>query len=257
MAKRDPADKRRFVIIGGGAAGLTCAETLRQSNYTGEITVISNESYLPYDRTLLSKALPMGDASKFELRSSDFLNEHDIDFKLKSRAWKIDPANKTVRLTTGKLIPYDKLCIASGSKPNVPKIEGIDSKNVHVLRTRKNQEDIKALVKDAKSIVVLGSSFIGSEAAGSVKSHVKDEKEVHLIGGSKHPMERIFGEEIGKMYTKQHTEAGVKMHMENGIQKVVAGEDKKVKKVILKDGTELDCDVLIVGCGVKVDSELF
>ena len=68
MSKRDPANKKRFVIIGGGTAGLTCAETLRQSNYTGEITVISAETLLPYDRTLLSKVIATGDANKLLIR---------------------------------------------------------------------------------------------------------------------------------------------------------------------------------------------
>lgn len=58
MSKRDPNNKEKFVIIGGGPAGLNCAETLRQSNFTGEILIISNENTVPYDRTLLSKALP-------------------------------------------------------------------------------------------------------------------------------------------------------------------------------------------------------
>ena len=85
MAKRDPQDSRRFVIIGGGPAGLNCAETLRQSNYTGEILVISAEDMVPYDRTLLTKVLPTGDASKFKLRSDEFLKNADIDYKLSTR----------------------------------------------------------------------------------------------------------------------------------------------------------------------------
>lgn len=63
--KRDPADTRNFVIIGAGAAGLTCAETLRSSGYSGKITLINGEKTLPYDRTFLTKALPVGDAENF------------------------------------------------------------------------------------------------------------------------------------------------------------------------------------------------
>jgi hypothetical protein len=73
MVKRDPNDKRNFVIIGGGAAGLNAAETLRQSGYTGQITLVAGEKKLPYDRTLLTKALAVGDASKFSLRDEKFL----------------------------------------------------------------------------------------------------------------------------------------------------------------------------------------
>lgn len=80
MAKRDQTNRTKMVIVGGGAAGLNCAETLRQSNYTGEILVISNEKVLPYDRTLLSKALATMDAKKLTVRESDFLDTYGIDY---------------------------------------------------------------------------------------------------------------------------------------------------------------------------------
>lgn len=67
MCKRDPSDKRTFVIVGGGPAGINCAITLRQSNYKGRIVIVSAEDIIPYDRTLLTKALPFGDAKKWAL----------------------------------------------------------------------------------------------------------------------------------------------------------------------------------------------
>ena len=83
-AKRDPEDKRSFVIIGGGAAGLNCAETFRQSGYTGLITIIAREDIVPYDRTLLTKALPVGDSTKWALRPEEYLKNADIDITLNS-----------------------------------------------------------------------------------------------------------------------------------------------------------------------------
>jgi len=78
------------VIVGGGAAGLNCAETLRQSGYTGQITMISREDMVPYDRTLLTKAVTVGDPSKWALRPESFLKDADIDFKLKSRVYSVN-----------------------------------------------------------------------------------------------------------------------------------------------------------------------
>lgn len=101
LAKRDPNDKRRYVIIGGGPAGLNCAEALRQSNFTGEIVVISAEDMVAYDRTLLTKVIATGDASKFKIRSDDFLKNADIDFKLSTRADSVDVKGKTVTLSDG------------------------------------------------------------------------------------------------------------------------------------------------------------
>ena len=93
LAKRDPADKRNFVIIGGGAAGFNCSETLRQSGYTGKITIIAAEKILPYDRTLLTKTLPFGDAKKFLLREQGFLDSADIDI-VYDKVWSIHADTK-------------------------------------------------------------------------------------------------------------------------------------------------------------------
>ena len=138
LAKRDPNDKRHFVIIGGGAAGLNCAETLRQSGYTGQISVISKEDVVPYDRTLITKALPVGDATKWALRPEQYLKDADIDYYLKSRAFSVNRKTQEVVLTNGDHIKYDKLCIASGSDVFKPSIAGLESKNVHYVRTDKD-----------------------------------------------------------------------------------------------------------------------
>jgi NAD(P)H-nitrite reductase large subunit len=90
MAKRDPNNKTKMVIVGGGAAGLNCAETLRQSNFTGEIIVLSNEKQLPYDRTILSKGVSSTDVSKLGLRTSEFLDNYDITYNLGYEVSSID-----------------------------------------------------------------------------------------------------------------------------------------------------------------------
>jgi len=100
MSKKDPNDKRNFVIVGGGAAGLNCAETLRQSGFTGTITLVAGEKTLPYDRTLLTKALPVGDAKKFALRDEEFLKSYDIDF-VKDSMYSIHADKKTLTFARG------------------------------------------------------------------------------------------------------------------------------------------------------------
>ena len=84
LTKRDSSNPKHFVIIGGGPAGLNCAETLRQSGFSGRITVVSKEDMVPYDRTLISKALPMINAREKCLRPAEFLTEADIDYVLSS-----------------------------------------------------------------------------------------------------------------------------------------------------------------------------
>lgn len=110
-----------YCLLIGGAAGLNCCETLRQSGYTGKITMISPESILPYDRTLLTKTLPFGDAKKFVLRDEAFLKNADIDI-VKDSVYSIHTDKKKVTLNSGEPIDYDKLLIATGGQPNKPKI---------------------------------------------------------------------------------------------------------------------------------------
>jgi NAD(P)H-nitrite reductase large subunit len=138
MAKRDPSNKTRMVIIGGGGAGMNCAETLRQSGFTGEITVVSNEPVLPYDRTILSKGLATTDSSKLSLRNSEFVKEHGIDFVLGSSAKSIDRSSRAVLLENGDKIHYDKLLLATGGRARVPTNQGSNLENVFLLRSAKD-----------------------------------------------------------------------------------------------------------------------
>lgn len=100
MAKPDSSDSRTFVIIGGGAAGHTCAETLRKNGFKGRIVVLSGENALPYDRVLLSKNVK-SDASAFAFRPAEFYEEYGIDLRLNTSVQTINPTAKTVQTVSG------------------------------------------------------------------------------------------------------------------------------------------------------------
>ena len=197
------------MIIGGGAAGLNAAETLRQSGYTGQITLICREASIPYDRTLITKALAVGDSSKWSLRPEEYLKNADIEYKLKSSAFNINTEKSEVVLTSGEHIHYDKLLIATGSTVVKPDIPGINSKGVHIVRTNLDQTNIKEAAKTSKKIVVIGASFIGSESASCLANK---EREVHLIFSSEYPLEKVLGKEVGKLMKAEHEANGVKLH---------------------------------------------
>ena len=111
--------------------------------------------------------------------------------------YRVDSEAKTVILTNGDHISYDKLCIATGCDPWKPPVKGLDLKNVFPLRSNKDQEKIKAACKDAKNIVLIGASFVGSECAASIKAHRKDEVNITMVNGEKTPFFFTLGETIG------------------------------------------------------------
>jgi NAD(P)H-nitrite reductase large subunit len=141
-----------------------------------------------YDRTLLTKVLPTGDASKFKLRSDDFLKSADIDFMLSTSVTSLDTTSKTLHLSSGNSLTYDKLCIATGTSPFKPhSIQGINHENVFVLRSHNDQEAIKAKCGTAKKVIILGCGFIGSESASALKLQYKDAIEVSIVSKEEFP----------------------------------------------------------------------
>jgi nitrite reductase/ring-hydroxylating ferredoxin subunit len=200
MCKRDPSDKRRFIIIGGGPAALSAAETLRQSGFTGEITILSKESYIPYDRTMLSKFIP-GAVEKLYLRSTDFLKEFDIDIYNNVIVSDVDNHKKIVKLQDGQEHSYDKLLIAAGGSPIVPNVQGKNNSNVHILRTFDDIQRIKNSCVDAKNIVIIGASFIGMESASSLKKAFPNAT-VTVVDKSITPFFATLGKEVGKALQK-------------------------------------------------------
>lgn len=257
LTKRDPDNNEHIVIIGGGPAGLNCAETLRQSGFSGRVTMISAEDMVPYDRTLLSKALAVGDASKMALRPPEFLADADIDTMLKKRVFNVKPEEKKIICNDGEKVFYDKLLIATGSKPWAPPVEGLKLKGVYPLRSNKDQTEIKEACKSAKNVVIIGASFIGSECAASLKMHYKDAMTITVINGEACPFERTLGSKIGAFYQKEHEDNGVTIHNKVFIKSANASEEdpKRVKSVTLSDGQELPADLVILGTGVRPNTE--
>ena len=255
MAKRDEANKTRFVIIGGGAAGLSAAETLRQSDFTGEIIILSAEDKLGYDRTLLSKVLATGDVDKLLLRGKEFLDTYGIDFRLNSLVKRVDPSTNEVVLSDDSKVTFDKLLIATGGTARKPIIPGIDLTGVHTLRNAKDQEAIKAEVGKGKKVVIVGASFVGFECAASLVSTFKTEIDVNVVDFFSTPFERALGKDVGKVMQKMGEENGVKFTLSKGVKKLI-GVDGKVSGVELTDGTVLDADVVIVGAGIQPATQL-
>ena len=167
----------------------------------------------------------------------------------------VDFSEKKLSTTSGKSYPYTKLILATGGSPKRLPLPGFDLGNVFVLRSVPDVQAILAAVGESKKkkIVVVGSSFIGMEVA----SCLAKENSVSVIGMEKVPLERVMGEEIGKIFRKNVEKSGVKFYMEAGVEKATpsSSNSKNVGAVHLKDGTQLDADLVILGVGIAPATE--
>lgn len=232
------------VIVGGGAAGNAAAETLRHEGYSGPITMLSVDESLPCDRPNLSKGYLAGVASDESnlLRPATFYKEHRIDLRLGACVAAIDATRREVELADGGRLAYGALLLATGAEQARLEIPGADLPHVRYLRT---VADSRALVTKAlasRRAVVIGASFIGLEAAASLRAR---NVEVDVVGPEAIPMEKILGPEVGNFMRKLHEEHGVTFHLGT----TAASIDER--SVTLKNGETLEADLVLVGIGVR------
>jgi NADPH-dependent 2,4-dienoyl-CoA reductase/sulfur reductase-like enzyme/nitrite reductase/ring-hydroxylating ferredoxin subunit len=234
----------RIVIVGGGAAGFAAAEMLRRQGYQNAITMLSSDDAPPVDRPNLSKDYLAGNAPEdwVPLRPDDFYKENNIDLRLRTEVGKIDVRGNAIVLKDGGSVPYDRLLLATGAEPVRLPIPGADLPQVHTLRSL---ADCRAIIKaadSAKRAVVIGASFIGLEAAASLRAR---KLEVHVIAPEKRPLERVFGPQMGDFIRKLHEEHGVIFHLEDTSEAIAQS------RVKLKSGGTLDAGLVVVGVGVR------
>jgi NADPH-dependent 2,4-dienoyl-CoA reductase/sulfur reductase-like enzyme/nitrite reductase/ring-hydroxylating ferredoxin subunit len=235
---------RQIVIVGGGAAGFAAAEMLRRQDYRGSIVMLSNEAAAPVDRPNLSKDYLAGSAPEdwLPLRPDDFYTEAKIDLRLNTEVMSIDTNARHVVTSGGETIPYDRLLLATGAEPVRLPIPGADQPHVHVLRSLADSRAIIALADGARRAVVIGASFIGLEAAASLRAR---NIEVHVVGLEQRPMERVLGPEMGDFVRALHEEHGVIFHLGDTVTAIDG------KRATLKSGGVIEADIVVVGVGVR------
>jgi NADPH-dependent 2,4-dienoyl-CoA reductase/sulfur reductase-like enzyme/nitrite reductase/ring-hydroxylating ferredoxin subunit len=245
QSRKAPSDApKRIVIVGGGAAGFAAAEMLRRDGYGGEITMLSNDSAPPVDRPNLSKDYLAGSAPEdwVPLRPESFYTDEKIDLKLSTNVASIDPKSRQVALADGNTVPYDRLLLATGAEPVRLPIPGVGERHVHTLRSLDDSRAIIANAKDAKRAIVIGASFIGLEAAASLRAR---DIEVHVVAPEARPMERILGPDMGDFVRALHEEHGVIFHLGDTVTAIEG------RRAALKSGGTLEADLVVVGVGVR------
>jgi 3-phenylpropionate/trans-cinnamate dioxygenase ferredoxin reductase component len=237
------------VVVGGGLAAARTAEQLRRADYSGPITIISEEVHLPYDRPPLSKEVLRSEVDDVTLRPREFYAEHDITLRLGSAATRLDTADHTVTLDDGTVLGYDELVIATGLVPRripaFPDLEGI-----RVLRSFDESLALRRHASAARHAVVVGAGFIGCEVAASLRGLGVD---VVLVEPQPAPLASVLGAQVGGLVARLHRSEGVNVRTEVTVAEV-RGQGH-VDTVVLTDGAEVPADLVVVGIGSRPATE--
>jgi NADPH-dependent 2,4-dienoyl-CoA reductase/sulfur reductase-like enzyme/nitrite reductase/ring-hydroxylating ferredoxin subunit len=247
LSKRDPLDARRFVIIGAGAAGYAAAQTLREDGFGGRVIVITREDRAPYDRPNLSKDYLQGHAEPewMPLRPDEFYKECDIELVCGRKVTRVDARAKTITFEEGETQEYDALLVATGGATRRLNVYGSDLKNIYLLRSFSDADSIIEAAKRSSRAVVVGASFIGMEAAASLRERGLD---VTVIAPSSEPFESTLGKEIGALFRRVHEARGIKFKLGSIVHRFEG--ISHVETVVLDGGERVEADMVVLGVGV-------
>lgn len=237
-----------FVIVGASLAGGTAAATLRQDGFDGDVILIGSEPHPPYERPPLSKQYLRGEVpfEKALVRPSGFYEANAIDARFGDAATRINPAERSVTLASGRSVRYDKLLIATGVRNRRPPIPGLNLQNVFDLRAVDDADALRAEIVAGRKAAVIGMGFTGCEVAASLR---QQGVEVVCIDPSSTPLFRVLGEQLGQVMSTIHRNHGVDMIFEDVVTKFEG--DGRVERVITRGGRRVDCDFAVVGVGVE------
>jgi NADPH-dependent 2,4-dienoyl-CoA reductase/sulfur reductase-like enzyme len=197
----------RLVVIGGGPAALEAVRAYREEGADGEVVLVSDDEHLPYNRPPLSKDFLRGESEEdaLPLEDGDFYRHHAIEVRLRTRAVALDPGRRVVTLSGGETLDYGWCVLATGASPKPLPVPGADGPGVRYLRSRRQARELRDAVAAARSAVVVGSGFIGCEAAASLARRglavtlvsMEDEPQAARLGGAASQVLRGWLEDDG------------------------------------------------------------
>ncbi|NCI79204.1 nitrite reductase small subunit NirD [Acinetobacter kanungonis] len=248
------SEKMKLVLVGNGLAGMRCLEDLLDmapDRY--EITVIGEEPWGNYNRIMLSPVLS-GDKTieDIMLHSHAWYSEKGIQLIADDPAIKIDRPRKQVHTQKGMVVNYDRLILATGSKPFIPPIAGTDLKGVMSFRDIYDVNQMLEYSKNKKNAVVIGGGLLGLEAAYGLKRRGMNVTVLHLMDRI---MDRQLDNRASHMLRHSIEEKGINIITEANTEALL-GADGHVNQIRLKDGTLLDADLVVFAVGIRPNISL-
>ena len=242
------------IIVGAGHGAGQIVTTLKQKRYAGRIVLIGEEAWLPYQRPPLSKKYLSGElpATRLYLKPAAFYDDPGIEVRLNTRVERIDREAQRVVLDNGTALDYSALVLATGSRARRLNADGAGLAAVHYLRGIDDVDRIRAGLKTAKRVVIVGAGYIGLEVAAVVRTAGHD---VVVVEMTDRVMSRVVAPELSAFYEDAHQNAGVELLFGTGVEGFAA-RDGRLSGVRLSNGRTLPADLVIVGIGILPNVEL-
>jgi 3-phenylpropionate/trans-cinnamate dioxygenase ferredoxin reductase component len=242
-----------FLLVGGGLASAHCAAELRKRGAAGSILLAGREPEPPYERPPLSKEYLRGEAGREDayVNPPSWYEENGVELRGGTSVMSLDAAARTAKLQGGEEVAFDKALLATGAMVNILRVEGAENEGIHYLRAYGNSDAIRADAEAAEHVVLIGGSYIGTEVAASLTAVGT---ECTIVMMEEVALSRTFGEEAGRWFQDLLESKGIAVH---GGEELEAFEgDGRVKAVLTKSGSRIECDAVVVGVGVRPDAML-
>jgi NAD(P)H-nitrite reductase large subunit len=242
-----------IVIIGNSAAAVGAIEAVRKVDHSISITVISDEPHPVYSRPLISYLLA-GDLKPEQIfyRPKNFYEKNGIRTLLGRRVVKVDFDHKAVKLENGEKISYDRLLLATGGKPFIPKIDGLETPGVYSFTKLEDAKKISSALKEVQRTVVIGGGLIGLKAAEAL---VKRKIDVTVVELADHILSLTLDKMASSILEKALKRDGVHLMTCNTVEAILG--DGRVESVRLSNGKILKTQMVIVAIGVNPNVEIF
>jgi 3-phenylpropionate/trans-cinnamate dioxygenase ferredoxin reductase component len=248
------SDERTFVIVGASLAGAKAAETLRDEGFTGRLVLVGEETERPYERPPLSKGYLQGREAreKAYVHDASFYDERGVELMLGRRATDLDAGLHTLTVDGVEPLRYDKLLLATGSRVRTLDVPGADVAGIHYLRTMDESQALREALRPGAQVVVVGAGWIGLEVAAAASEHGCS---VTVVDVERLPLRRVLGDEVAARFRDLHAAHEVFFRFGVGVREF-GSLSGKVTSVVLEDGMELPADVVVVGVGIRPNTEL-
>ena len=241
--------EKNYVIVGNSAAAIGCVEGIRQVDTKGSILIVSDEPHHTYSRPLISYLLwGKTDRQRMKYRPDSFYEDNKVDTLFGVKATALHPEEHTLELDNGETVTYGKLLLATGSRPFIPPMEGLDKvEKKFTFMTLNDALALEEAITPDSKVLIVGAGLIGLKCAEGIFEKVASLTVVDLANRI---LPSILDEEGSKLVQEYIEKKGVKFYLSDSVAKFEEGVAR------LNSGAEVEYDVVVIAVGVRPNVEL-